>query len=159
MGLHAIIPPTGKQSVPHKRQDVLGKCQLNRWRGGPQDPYQQESQPLLCHIPGHPQAPRRGLGSWPPNPLSRGSASYSPAPDLSSCQLLATSPLTLALFQSASFSLPGSIIFQQTSNEGICFGHMLKLKHIPACKGSLLLCRVQCMEKQRRRKGRWKMGR
>lgn len=38
MGLHAIIPPTGKQSVPHKRQNVLGKCQLNRRHGGPPEP-------------------------------------------------------------------------------------------------------------------------
>lgn len=36
---------------------------------------------------------------------------------------------------------------------------MLKLKHILAYKGNLLLCGAQWVEKQRRRKGRWKTGR
>lgn len=92
MGLHAIIPPTGKQSVPHKRRDVLGKCQLSRRRSGPRDQHLQENQPLPCHIPGHPQAPRRGLGSWLLNPLSQGSASYNPAPDLAAASSLLLAP-------------------------------------------------------------------
>ena len=91
MGLHAIIPPTGKQSVPLKRQNVLGKCQLNRRHGGPRDQYLQEKQPLLCHIPVILRFPEEdwALGR---RTLSQGSAGYNPAPDLAAASSLLLPP-------------------------------------------------------------------
>lgn len=94
--------PRGSRVFPTRGRMFLVNVNSTGDMVAPRNQYLQENEPLLCHIPGHPQVPRRGLGSWPPNSLSQGSAGYNPAPDLaaasSCCFPLDTGSCSICLF-------------------------------------------------------------
>ena len=101
--------PRGSRVFPTRGRMFLVNVNSTGDMVAPRNQYLQENQPLLCHIPGHPQVPRRGLGSWPPNSLSQGSAGYNPAPDLAAASSLLLPPWHWLLFNLPLSPSPASL--------------------------------------------------
>lgn len=153
MEAHGVILHKGRQSVPHRKQGVPGKYQLNGRRGGPRDQYPVGEPANSVPHPWSGQVLWGGLRSPATESFVPRLCQLQPSSRPTGCQLLTSFLLTMALAGSASFSLPGSFW------RGCLSWPHAKTEADLGTRGEFSPLLSPVGGKAKGRKGRWKVGR